>query len=108
MTDDLYSSPSSGQIELLITSLQLSDLTLSFSKLPSNILYRRVGRTPLQEMFSASHPAYLEKTTSIWRQGVKMLDQLATPIPRSFNISGPTNPPENKNTLDGDWDSFIL
>ncbi|THU82921.1 alcohol oxidase [Dendrothele bispora CBS 962.96] len=112
ITDTLYTSPSSGQIELLIALTQ-----------PNTIVLQAAIQHPLSmgRMYITSNdvfvspvldPAYLQNNVDlqILRQGVKMLDELATSSasPLSQFISGRTNPPAKESTSDDDWDSFIL
>ncbi|THU97989.1 hypothetical protein K435DRAFT_796077 [Dendrothele bispora CBS 962.96] len=112
ITDTLYSSPSSGQIELLIALTQ-----------PNTIVLQAAIQHPLSmgRMYITSNdvfvspvldPSYLQNNVDlqILRQGVKMLDELATSSSSSLSqfISGRTNPPAKETTSDDDWDSFIL
>ncbi|THU95188.1 hypothetical protein K435DRAFT_859819 [Dendrothele bispora CBS 962.96] len=97
-------------VKLSFQSPQLK-LTLSFSELPFNSLYRWVGCASLPEMFS-SHPCWilliLKNNVDLETRTESSIKSRLRPILHSRFIPGRTNLPTNENNSDDDWDSFIF
>ncbi|THU92770.1 hypothetical protein K435DRAFT_862146 [Dendrothele bispora CBS 962.96] len=104
ITNDLYSSPSSGQIEALIVLAQPDTIVLH-AAIQHPLSMGRMYITSRDVFVSPIWVLPISKITWIWgREGVNMLNQLVTSSssPLSQFISDRTNPPANANTSDGD------